>query len=411
MHGMKRLYEGILKEYLAQFPCVAVLGPRQCGKTTLLHTLPGIWTHFDLERGSDYAVIANDPDLFFRLNSTHVALDEAQLLPAIFPALRVAIDADRSQKGRYVISGSSSPELLRSVSESLAGRVAILEMSPLMWAELTDCQVSGLIQGISSGERNVDVLRGELRPRASLELAHDFWLRGGYPEPWIADDPIFARRWMDQYARTYLERDVMRLFPGLDHARYRLFLQMLGGLSGQVINLAQVSRALGVSQPTVRDYFDIAHGTFVWRKLPAYGRNVTKRIVKHAKGYLRDSGVLHQLLRIPDLDALLGHPQVGLSWEGLVIEEIIRQFNVLGESVEASFYRTSGGAEVDLICEGRFGVIPFEIKRGQRVDLRDCRGIRDFVREQGCPFGIIINNDTAPRLYDENLLGVPFAYL
>jgi predicted AAA+ superfamily ATPase len=156
---------------------------------------------------------------------------------------------------------------------------------------------------------------------------------------------------------------------------------------------------------------DIAHGTFVWRKLPAYGRNVTKRIVKHAKGYLRDSGVLHQLLRIPDLDALLGHPQVGLSWEGLVIEEIIRQFNVLGESVEASFYRTSGGAEVDLICEGRFGMIPFEIKRGQRVDLRDCRGIRDFVREQGCPFGIIINNDIAPRLYDENLLGVPFTHL
>lgn len=393
------------------FPCVAVVGPRQCGKTTLLHTLGSDWNYFDLERGADLGVISHDPDLFLRMNDNRVALDEAQALPELFPALRVAIDADRSRKGRFVITGSSSPDLLRSVSESLAGRLAIIEMSPLMWAEIHGCTPSDLITRMAGRTRDPRELIDGLSERASLGDVSEYWFRGGYPEPWTAGDEGFSERWTDQYAQTYLQRDVARLFPGLDRVRFRLFLQMLGGLSGDVINIAQVARALGVSQPTASHYFDIAHGTFVWRKLPAFSRSSVKRLVRHAKGYIRDTGLLHHLLRIPDFKALQGHPRVGYSWEGLVIEEILRQFAVLGISADASFYRTGGGAEVDLVCEGVFGTVPFEIKRSQRVDLRDLRGLRDFVTEQGCPFGVVVNNDTAPRIYEERIVGVPFSYL
>ncbi|MBU0679386.1 MAG: ATP-binding protein [Verrucomicrobia bacterium] len=393
------------------FPCVAIIGPRQCGKTTLLHTLGDEWKYFDLERGADMEVIAHDPDLFLRINENCVAIDEAQILPALFPALRVAIDSERARKGRFVITGSSSPDLMRSLSESLAGRLAVIEMSPLMWAEVHGCTSSSLIAGIAQGATDAPTLIKGLSPRASLPQALDYWFRGGYPEPWITDSPRFSDRWTDQYIQTYLQRDVARLFPALDHNRFRLFIRMLGGLSGQVINIAEVARALGVAQPTARDYFEIAHGTFVWRRLPAFHRNTAKRVVKHAKGYVRDAGLLHHLIRVPDLDGLQGHPQVAASWEGLVIEEIIRQLNVLAVPIDASFYRTAAGAEVDLVCEGPFGVIPFEIKRGQRVDLRDLRGLRDFISEQDCPVGVVINNDTEPRIYEERILGVPFVYL
>ena len=408
---MKRLYEDLVREYLDLFPCVALVGPRQCGKTTLLQTLGKEWRQFDMERGDDFAVVSHDPDLFLRLNPDRVALDEAQLFPPLFPALRVAIDADRGRKGRFVITGSSSPALLRSLSESLAGRIGIIEMSPFMWAEVEGGRVSGLIGRIAAGIQLPEELLAGLTARGTIARAHDFWFRGGYPEPWLADSPRFSERWADQYAQTYLQRDVARLFPGLNQAKFRLFIQMLGGLSGQVINYAHVGRALGVSQPTARDYFEIAHGTFVWRRLPPFHRHVVKRVVKHPKGYLRDSGLLHHILRIPDLAALQAHPQVGNSWEGMVIEEIIRQFNVLGVSVDTTFYRTSAGAEVDLVCEGRFGVVPIEVKRSQRVDMRDLRGIRDFIREQGCSYGVVVSNDTVPRHIEDRLIGVPFTHL
>jgi predicted AAA+ superfamily ATPase len=408
---MKRLYEDLLHEYLEMFPCVAVLGARQCGKTTLVRGLGHGWKYYDLERGADYDVIGHDPDLFLRLNSGQVIIDEAQLMPKLFPALRVAIDDNRRNPGRFVVTGSSSPDLVRALSESLAGRIGIIEMSPLLWSEVSGVSSSSLLSRLSAGILDPASLLDGLSSAGSTAQAFEYWFRGGYPEPWLRNDERFSERWSEHYIQTYLQRDIASLFPGLDRTRFRLFLQMLGGLSGQVINTAQVARALGVSQPTARDYFEIAHGTFVWRKLPAFQRATAKRVVKHSKGYLRDSGLLHHLLHIPTLDALLRHPQVGLSWEGMVIEEIIRRFNSRGVAIDTTFYRTGAGAEVDLVCEGRFGIVPFEIKRGQRVDLRDLRGLRGFVSEMGCPVGIVVNNDIEPRFYNDSIIGVPFTCL
>ncbi len=411
MQGMKRAYQPLLERYLEQFPCVGIVGPRQCGKTTLLGALGPKWKLVDLERAADFEMVSRDPDLFLRLNSGHVAFDEAQVLPGLFAALRVAIDERRQEYGRFVITGSSSPSLLESISESLAGRIAVIEMAPLSWSEIRPVRGRSVVEVLVDRSARVEDLLEAARPRGDVRDLHEFWFRGGYPEPWLRGEDDFHRTWMEQYVRTYLYRDVGRLFPGLNQTKFRLFLQLMSGLSGSVLNHSDVARSLGVSQPTVRDYFEIAHGTFLWRHVPAYTKKAVKRIVKHPKGYVRDSGLLHHLARIPDLDALLGHPLMGCSWEGTVIEEIIRQLTCLGRGFDTYFYRTAAGAEVDLVIEGDFGLIPVEIKHASVVGARDIRPLRDFVNERGCNVGLVISNDVQARRLDERIVGIPFACL
>lgn len=408
---MKRLFSRLLAEYLELFPAVAIVGVRQSGKTTLAGSLKPEWKIFDLERSDDMALIAGDTDLFLRLNPQRVVIDEAQLLPSIFPALRVAIDANRDQRGRFLITGSSSPELTAHISESLAGRIGIIELSPLMWAEIHGDGISALVRGLGSGITGADYFIASSKPRAGLEQVMDYWFRGGYPEPWLRPSSRFREIWFDQYQQTYLQRDVARLYPGLDHLRFRQFLRLLGGLSGKIINYADLARAINISQPTAKDYLEIAHGTFLWRHLPAFSRHATKRVVKHPRGHLRDSGLLHQLLRVSGQDALLGHPQCGASWQAMVTEEVLRQFACTGKSVDAYHYRTGAGAEVDLVLEGSFGLIPFEMKFSQRIDGRDLRPIRDFMNEFGCPVGFVIHAGEEPRKLDDQLVALPFNWL
>jgi uncharacterized protein len=408
---MKRRYESLLKKYLADFPCVVVLGVRQCGKTTLLKTLPQTWQIFDLERRNDFEVFAHDPDLFLRLNPRKVAIDEAQLYPPLFSALRVAIDDRRNETGRFVITGSSSPELLKQVSETLAGRVATIEMAPFSLAETRGTSDSPFFTMLSGGKADFPAVLDLLVPRFSLKEIHRFWFQGGYPEPWLRKAAGFAETWQENYVRTYLQRDVARLFPRLDHARFRRFLHMLGGLSGTVINHSELARALAVSQPTARDYLDIANGTFVWRHLPAYAGRPLKRLVKHPKGFVRDTGLLHHFLRIPDLQALLHHPVMGRSWEGMVIEEILRNLNARGIPFSASHYRTGAGGEIDLVLEGNFGLVPIEIKHAQTIRMAELQALSQFLTDRDCPWGIVINNDERPRRYTERILGIPFSCL
>lgn len=404
---MKRIYTTQLHELLDFFPCVAIIGVRQCGKTTLLQDLAKPWQLYDMEKSSDSDMVSRDPELFFRLHPAHIALDEAQLLPEIFPALRVAIDADRKTTGRFIITGSSSPDLISSIAESLAGRVAIIEMAPFTYAEANDQPISGIAQYIAQGAQPAHFLT-LLPAKDELQAIHQYWHRGGYPEPWIKDNERFTRLWMQNYVKTYLERDILRLFPGIARQKYKLFLQMLSHLSGTIINYSDVARTLGVSPPTARDYFEIAHGTFIWRKIPPYERNAQKRIIKHPKGYIRDAGLLHHLLHLTEQDDILAHPALGRSWESMVIENILRELNALGVSFDYYHYRTSGGAEIDLILEGDFGLVPIEIKYGQNVSAHSLRNLRAFVKERNCPYGLVINNDEKIRQYDENIIGLPF---
>jgi predicted AAA+ superfamily ATPase len=410
MQGMRRKYEKLLKEYISFFPCAALIGSRQCGKTTLLKTLSNDWHIYDLEKQSDFQNLIRDPDLFFRLNPDKVAIDEAQLLPELFSALRVAVDSDRERTGRFVITGSSSPKLIRSISESLAGRIGMIEMAPFSFSEVMGELSPPFFQHLAD-RVHIKEFINLLKPLGDIREVHEFWFKGGYPEPWLKKSKRFHSTWMNQYVGTYLYRDVAKLFPGINENRFRLFVQILSGISGNTLNYSDAARSLGVSQPTVRDYFEIADATFLWRTIPAYTRNTLKRIVKHPKGYLRDSGLLHHLMRIPEVDFLVTHPAMGRSWEGLVIEELIRGLNAIGVSFDYYYFRTGGGAEVDLILDGEFGLIPIEIKYTQSVPVKQLRSLKDFIKDQNCRFGLVINNDERPRMYDDKIAGIPFACL
>lgn len=413
MQGMKRQYEKLIHEYLSYFPCVVLVGARQTGKSTLIDMLADGREVFDLEVRADYNQIAQDPDLFLRLNNKPIAIDEAQLLPELFPALRVAIDKDRKAYGRYLLTGSSSPALLSSISESLAGRVGIIEIAPFSFSETQATDSPGLLGLFAGDVAPVDIL--QLFPTSDRneksQAVDKYWMEGGYPEPWLRDTDRFKEVWYEQYLRTYVERDIARLFPNLNANRFRRFIELLAGCSGTVINYSNIARILEVSQPTARDYFRIAHGTFLWRTLPAYSKNISKRVSRHPRGYLRDTGLLHHLLQIPSHRRLLGHPQMGNSWEGMVIEEILRSLNAAGVQYSAYYYRTSAGAEVDLVLEGKFGLIPIEIKHTQSLNLRHLRPIRDFINEFDCAFGIVVSRDEKVRMHDEKILGIPFSLL
>jgi len=403
---LDRNVSALIQEYLGMFPCVVLLGPRQSGKTTLLSTLVPSRQRYDLELRADFDQIATDPDLFLRTNTADLAIDEAQLLPELFPALRVAIDRDRSRMGRYVLTGSSSPKLLRHVSETLAGRVATIEISPFSFHEAAG--VTQQLPKLIMDRVSIHDLAAQLRYQSTVQITHDYWLKGGYPEPWLNSEDRFRQLWMEQYVRSYVERDIGRLFHGIDPVRFRLFVQTLASLSGRIINYSEVARSLSVSQPTIRDYFEIADGTFLWRKVPAFEKDAVKRIVKHPRGYYRDCGLLNHLLRISTLNDLISHPSLGGLWEGMVIEELIRGLKATGASFDYYYYRTSAGAEVDLILDGEFGLIPVEIKYTQTVAAKELRSIREFTAERKCRLGVVINNDEKVRLYDDKIIGIPF---
>ena len=398
-----------LNTLLTHFPCVVLTGVRQCGKTTLLSTLGDDWQRFDMENAADRQQLLADPDLFLRLHDDKVVIDEAQLVPALFPALRVAIDRNRSRKGRFVLSGSSSPDLVRQISESLAGRVARVELSTLCLSEAWQQPRSSLYALLARGAP-LPELHAAATARLSAQQVLDYWFAGGYPEPWLAGSEEFRNLWQRNYIDSYLMRDIGALFPNLHRDRFRQFINLLSQHSGNILNNADIARTLGVSEPTVRDWLHIAHDTFLWRHVPAWDRSAAKQLVKHPKGYLRDSGLLHRLLRITDTQMLATHPVVGKSWEGMVVETLLRGFANAGLDVEPFHYRTRGGAEIDLILQGQFGnsqVLPIEIKVTQPSDKRALRSLSEFVLANNCPLGLVVNNDERARWLDERILAIP----
>jgi predicted AAA+ superfamily ATPase len=399
-----------LNKSLAMFPAVAVVGARQVGKTTLLGAVPGEWQHYDMEVQSDRGQVIGDPDLFLRLASGSVAIDEAQLAPSLFPALRVAIDRNRAQKGLYLLSGSSSPDLVKSIAESLSGRIAMLELGPFSLAEAFSQSASPIYQLIAT-RAGIDALLTAASPRIPLAQVLEYWFNGGYPEPWLSNDDDFRRLWQRNYLDTYLLRDIGSLFPGLNRDRYRQFIQLLANVSGTLLNNAEIARTLGVSEPTVRDWLWIAHGTFIWRHIPAWDRSPHKQLVRHPKGYLRDSGVLHRLLQIPSQDHLASHVVNGRSWEGMIVEQLLRGLESAGYRASPFHYRTRGGAEIDLILQGDFGILPVEIKLSSSSPRRDWTALREFVETHQCAYGIVINNDERPRQLDDRILSIPAAAL
>ncbi len=405
----KRNIEPYLAELMRQYPAVAIIGARQVGKTTLAKVVGEGYFYMDMEKGSDFDRFSRDPEFFFKQHPSHVIFDEAQIYPELFTVLRSVIDEDRSATGRFILTGSSSLELLRNISESLAGRIAIIELGTLKANEYYHQPLSPFYEMFNTALNPNHVPLGI--PPLNREQVQNSWFMGGYPEP--ADSVgFFHQEWMTDYQSTYVNRDIAQLFPKLDKIAYRRFISMLGRLSGQIINKSDLARSIGVSQPTITQYLDIASGTFLWRQLLSFENSVSKSVVKMPRGHIRDSGLLHHFLKIRNIEALQNDPIVGFSFESFVIEEILKGLqDARLRNVDAYYYRTRSGAEIDLILEGPFGAVPIEIKYGQRVTRHQLRWLDEFVIENKLPFGIIINQADVAEWLTEKIIQIPAGFL
>lgn len=323
---IQRRLETHIKETLQRSPSVALLGPRQVGKTTialkLAETTP--YVYLDLENRLDLQKV-KDIDSYHAGNSDKlIILDEVQRLPEIFAPLRGIIDKERrkgNKAGQFLFLGSASIDLLKQSSESLAGRIAYVELFP-----------------IDALEFAVD----------DLKQLNTLWLRGGFPESLLANSNKNSMAWRRDFIKTYLERDIPQLGPRIPAETLDRFWTMLAHNQGTVLNAAHLARNLEVSGVTVGRYLDLMCDLLLVRRLKPWTANIGKRLVRAPKIYIRDSGLTHALLNIESFDALLGHPVVGGSWEGFVIENIL---SVISESAKPYYYRTSGGAEIDLVLE------------------------------------------------------------
>lgn len=326
-----------LADKLANFPVVALLGPRQVGKTTLARQLAAQWPgpvkHYDLEDPDDQARLV-DPAFVLRPLTGLVVLDEIQLRTDLFALLRVLADRDGTP-ARFLILGSTAPELLRHTAETLAGRVAFHELDGLALDEL-------------------------LADPADLAVLDDRWLRGGFPRALLAGSLKGSREWREAFIRTYLERDLPQLGINLSAITMRRFWTMLAHYHGQTWNGSELGRALGVSDKTVARWLDILEGTYMAFRLLPWHANVGKREVKAPKVYVGDSGILHTLLGLHGMDALLAHPKCGASWEWLMIREVLRCTGARRD--EAYFWGVHTGAELDLLIRQNGRNIGFEFK-------------------------------------------------
>lgn len=336
---LKRKVEKKLRSRLSTYPAVALVGPRQSGKTTLARSLKGIY--FDLEQESDRLRLDLEWDDLL-VSTRLVILDEAQTWPDIFPRLRGAIDSNRKRIGRFLLLGSVSPALMTQVSESLAGRLSILELTPLLWAEL-----------------------GSKAARERL------WVRGGYPDGGVLGGSGFPS-WQKDYLNLLALRDLPNWgLPARSQLTLRL-LQMLAVTHGQEWNASQIGKSLGLTYHTVNTYLDYLEGAFLVRRLLSFQTNIRKRLVKRPKIYWRDPGLLHALLNITNRQELLNQPWVGSSWEGFVIEQVLGTLEYAGCLYEAYYFRTSDQHEIDLLIQFGSKLWAFEIK------LSTCSTIADM---------------------------------
>jgi len=365
-----RLVQPRVAQLLEEFPAVALLGPRQVGKTTLALSLAEALgesaLYLDLELPSDRAKLS-DPELYLNQHEDRlVILDEIHRVPGIFATLRSLIDRRRRKGNRsrhFLLLGSASMDLLHQSAETLAGRIAYEELTPLTVAEVAH-----------SGPNAANLL----------------WVRGGFPDSFLATSDEKSFRWRAAFIQTYLERDVPVLGPRIPAETLRRYWQMLAHNQSQMLNAAQLASGLGVSGHTVARYLDIMVDLLLVRRLQPWATNAKKRLVRTPKVYVRDSGLLHSLLDIRDMEALMGHPVVGASWEGMLIENVL---DALPSTARSTFYRSAAGAEIDLVIEfnakERWAI---EIKRsmsnpapnkGFYIGCEDIRATRQIVLYPG----------------------------
>lgn len=361
---VKRTISEKLAQYLKLFPVVVIVGPRQSGKTTFAKMELPEWRYFDMEKPSDYGRVSADMEFFLEQYGEHCIIDEAQGLPQLFPALRNYIDHQRAKKGRIVLLGSVNPLLVKNISETLAGRVGFIEMQPFCYSEANSLR--------------------------KMEL-EKFWLAGGYPEPllWNENDHTV---WMEQYVRTFVERDVLALLKtSLSSQQQIQLLTMIAHNHARLWNASQTAAAFGISYHTVNRYVELMETYFLIDRLVPYYQNVGKRLIKSCKIYFRDTGLLHYLLNISSIEALRTSPYRGFSFEGLVIEHLKRKYiQATSGSADFYFYRTSQGDEIDFLVHDGKGLHAYEIKTSTTIDAGDLKGFKRSLEHLGLKKGMVV---------------------
>lgn len=370
-----------LQRSLAEFPVTALLGPRQVGKTTLARLvaagmLPDKAVYLDLELPSDLAKLA-EPELYLQSHQNRlVVIDEVQRAPELFPLLRALVDQER-RSGRFLLLGSASPELSRFGSESLAGRIVYHELAPFSLDETGTSEITRL------------------------------WTRGGYPLSYRAANEEKSLRWREAFITTFIERDIPQLGIRVPATMLRRFWMMTAHHHGNLWNASAIANALGVSSPAASRYLDILCDTFIVRQLAPFSANLKKRLVKSPKVYVRDSGLLHALLGIRDFEQLQGHPVIGASWEGMVIEQILA---ILPDGIAPYFYRTAAGAEVDLLLvPGSGAPIAVEIKHS--LSPKVSKGLRSSMDDLNCDHGFIVYPGSESYQISKSITALPVTML
>jgi predicted AAA+ superfamily ATPase len=364
--------------FLKTFPVVMIIGPRQSGKSTFVRYELTDFTHMDLERPADLLQVTADIELFLREHPHNLCIDEAQRSPELFPVLRFAVDRAEGT-GRFVLLGSAGPQLLRTASETLTGRIGILTLTPFSAHEL---------HGVRPWQ--------------------DRWRWGGLPPVHDLDEDEQKLAWIGSYVMTVLERDLPALGVRVPSPRLMRFWTMLTHLQGALLNVTALAGSMEMSTTAVSHYLDILEGSLMIFRLPPFFANVGKRLVKRPKIYIRDSGILHWLAglrRREDLDTWIGK---GASFEGLVVGELIAKAQVELNAPRFSFYRTQAGAEVDLLVEDGKVIIPIEIKHGASVGAFDTLGLRHCLKDLGLAKGFIITRGDAVRKMGNGITCLPW---
>ncbi len=361
-----RKVKTLVQQRLKSYPAVALVGPRQSGKTTLAHSLST--EYFDLEQETERLRLdVQWPSLL--KTKRLIVLDEAQTWPELFPRLRGAIDEDRRRNGRFLLLGSVSPALMKHVSESLAGRLSLVELSPFTLSELPDIPL------------------------------RELWLRGGFPDGGILTSSRYPQ-WQKDYLDLLTQRDLPNWGLSAKPQVMQRLLKMLAAVHGQLWNASQIGQSLGLSYHTVNGYVHFLEGAFLIRKLQPWSANLRKRLVRSPKCYWRDTGILHSLLGVQDYKMLLNQPWAGVSWEGFVIEQILNSLNSAGRPVEAWFFRTSDGSEIDLLIKHGSALWAIESKLTSSPSMQDFNSLNRAADLVGADKRVLVSQTAQPAKGD-----------
>jgi predicted AAA+ superfamily ATPase len=372
---IRRALEPVLKQAVDEFPAVVLTGPRQSGKTTILkHLFSGTYRYVSLELPHVYTAVTADPRGFLDMYPPPVIFDEVQYAPVILPYIKERIDERRSEKGQFLLTGSQNLLLFERVTETLAGRTAILRLLPLSFRE-----------ALEETDRALPWEGSTVQPLQQSLSYPDLWknfLRGGYPEVVVEPDRKLEF-WHSSYIQTYLERDVRTLRQVGDLTLFQNFLRALAARSGQLLNLTEMARDLGLAVNTIKAWLSILEATFQVIVLRPYYGNIGKRLVKTPKVYFMDTGTLCHLTGLKDPEHAASGPMGGVIFETAVLTEIIKTLVHRGEVPQVYFWRTSSGSEVDIVVDAGRKLIPFEVKLSSTPRPAMAKGILTFQRDFG----------------------------